>query len=447
MKYKYLSSKNIYTIPVGDFFSNPINDCFLVYSPLANLFFLALPQEVEQFENLVKENQSNEILEALGNYTPLKNRNPYGEGYESSATFYLLLNEKCNFHCKYCYSAEGRSKAELSIDNICVALDYFLSKERKAPMHRTVMFMGGGEPTLSWKLVEQATMYAEDIAKKNGIELKMELSTNGSIMTYQMLDFYRNHNFELQFSFDVLPDVQNEQRGPFEVVSSNLKKLGENNIKCRIRSTITDLNVDRMAEMVQLCHKEYPSVTCLTCEHVVDPEFFTTADVVQSFYDRYFNSFLKAQSLADMYNINLFSTLSGTIRALRERFCYNLYCMTPYNTFTTCPNISSPNETGYDEAIFGHINQEAALFDDNAYKRLTQGSIHTYEKCKYCWAKWNCGGGCPNQRRIYRSEIFDEICIYLKKMLRYKLITELSEKYKENTGKDFYSEITNILKK
>lgn len=447
MKYPFLEKRNISVIPVGDYFSNTIESCLLVYSPLGNIFFLALQEQVEKLESLAANNESDKVLETLSNHTSLADRNPYGVGYDSTSTFYLLLNEKCNFHCKYCYSAEGRSNEELSKEQVFTALKYFLSKKRNAPDSRTIMFMGGGEPTLSWDLVEKATIFAEEQAANNNITLKKQLSTNGSILTPRMVEFYKEHKFELQFSFDVIPKVQNEQRGQFDKVSTNLKLLGENGIKCRIRSTVTHLNVDKMTEMVELCHREYPNVKHLTCEHVVDPNYFSATEIVTKFYDKYYISFIDAQSLADKYNIELFSTSSGTIRALRDRFCFNLYCITPYGTLTTCPNISSPKEKGYEDAIFGEINDQGITFSDKAYERLTSGSISTYSECKDCWAKWNCGGGCPNQRRVYEPQIFNEICVFMRRMLRHNLINELAKKHQKATGKNFFEDIANALKK
>ena len=396
-------------------------------------------------EEMAGQNKLNALLNKLEQHITLKDRNLYFDGYDSTSTFYILLNEKCNFHCKYCYSAEGRSKAELTLEEIIISLDFFLSKDRKAPQRRKIMFIGGGEPTLSWPLVKQATEYAEEIAAKNGIELKKELTSNGSILTSEMLNFYKKHNFELQISFEVISDIQNNQRGQFSKVSENIKLLGENNINCRIRSTITELNVSHLEEMVELCHNEYPNVNLLICEPVVDPDYFNTRDIAKNFYKEYFGSFTKAVLMAKKYGINIFSSSYGAINTLREKFCGSLYCITPYATFTTCAFTSSPNESGYKDAVFGEIQEGKITFDNKAYERLTSANINLFPKCVDCWAKWNCGSGCPNQRRVYKSEIFDEICVFTRGLLRHSLLTELGEKYQKSTGKDFVAEITSKI--
>jgi radical SAM protein with 4Fe4S-binding SPASM domain len=112
---------------------------------------------------------------------------------------------------------------------------------------------------------------------------------------------------------------------------------------------------------------------------------------------------------------------------------------------TTCPDVSSPKEPDYKDAVFASLNDGKIEFDNAAFKKLTYGSIHTIEKCRECYAKWNCGSGCPSSRRVYNSEIFDAICDYYRKMLCFSLMDELADKYQKSTGKDMYKEIGSKL--
>ena len=272
MKFQRLNRNEIYPIPVGDYFGKRKETCYLVYAPLKNQFFLATPVQVEKLEELLAANTTNEMLRQM---IAIDSWDSPEVSVESFCTLHLLLNEKCNFHCKYCYSAEGRSSAELTMEQIELMLDYFLSGDRRAVKNRTVMFMGGGEPMLSWPLVQTATLYAEQVAKEQGITLHLSLTTNGSIMDEQMLDFLKEHQFTVQISFEVLPDVQRKQRGNYEHVANNIDRLTSLGINNYVRSTITENNVDRIPEMVDYCHEHFPLVKKLSCQQVVDPAYFT----------------------------------------------------------------------------------------------------------------------------------------------------------------------------
>lgn len=443
--YDYLNSHNIYAIPVGSYFNRNEEACFLVYAPLANVFFLSFPEEVYKLEEAIQTGDSSTLLEKLLSQNAFKD-NSNEVSSETFCTLHLLLNEKCNFHCKYCYSAEGRSATELTMETIRPTLDYFLSSERKAVKERTVMFMGGGEPVLSWSLLEQSTEYAENVAKEQKINLHLSLTTNGSVMTDGMIDYLKRHNFTVQISFEILPEIQNSQRGSYDAVARNLQRLTEAEVNNYVRSTITETNVDKIPEMIEHCHKCFPKVKKMSCQQVVDPTYFTSKAVVDDFFNRYFLSYKKGVQRADGYGITLRSSSSHLLNySKRERFCYNLLCLTPSGTLTLCPDVSSPNEKDYQSSLIGKIVNGEIKISNEAFTRLSHGSIYTIEKCKACYAKWNCGSGCPSSRRVYSSEIFDAICNYYRKTLCDSLMEELARKYERATRKNFFQDIASKL--
>lgn len=444
MKQVSLNTYNIYSIPVGRYFGVEDAKCQLVYAPLANLFFLSDPSEVRRLESLANiGNFEDDTLQKL--MAKSVSKDMVAEvSEETFCTLHLLLNERCNFKCKYCYSASGRSSAELSMDKIAPMLDYFLSDERKAVKDRTIMFMGGGEPALSWGILKESTRYAEKVAAANGITPHFAITTNGSILNDEMIEFFKKHDFTVQLSFEVLPDVQNEQRGSYDIVATNVKWLTEACVKNYVRSTITEKNVNRIPEMVRYCHEHFPLVKKLSCQQVVDPGYFTTTEIVKDFFGRYFRSFKEGEKLAEELGITLRSSSSHLVNySKRERFCYNLVCLTPYGTLTVCPDVSSPIEPDYDAAVFGTAGYgQKVEIDTGKLSRITAGSIHTIEKCRDCYARWNCGSGCPSSRRVYTPEIFDAICDHYRLMLTDSLVDALALRHNEATGRNLFADIS-----
>jgi radical SAM protein with 4Fe4S-binding SPASM domain len=441
-----LNKNNIYAIAVGDRFKQNKDACYLLYAPLANKFQLVLPEQVsalsQQLENGI---DVNDVFKPFLEVPELKSASS-DISTESFCTLHLLLNEKCNFHCHYCYSAKGRSKAELTMEVIQTMLDYFLSEERKAVNDRTIMFMGGGEPVMSYKLLEEATYYAEQITDGTSVKPHFSLTTNGSLLSDSIIEFLKEHNFTVQVSFEILPDVQKSQRGSYDAVASNILKLGKSQVTHYVRSTITEMNVNRICEMVEYAHSMFPDLNKLSCQQVVDPEYFTTVDVVNKFFNDYFDSFNSARKLADRYGITLRSSSSHLINySKRDRFCYNLLCLTPYNTLTLCPDVSSPNEPDYNNSLVGQVADHSVNFNQEAFAKLSSSTIHSISKCRDCYARWNCGSGCPSSRRVYRPEIFDSICDYYRRMLTESLLEALTIKYQQSTHRNLYDDITEKL--
>lgn len=448
-KFPILKSKDVFCLPVGDYFDAKSDACMLVYSPKANTFFLATPKEVNHIELMLKIGETNKVIDDLLRQSSCEEQILSEIEYSKATTLFLLLNERCNFHCQYCYSAGGRSNQELSMAEIQPLVDFLLSSHREDKQTCTIMFVGGGEPTLSWSVVEATTAYVETRAKEFGIRVNFRLSTNGAILNEKMIEFYKKHKFSLQLSFEVLPDVQNFQRGQWSVVDAHLKKLIEEKIPCNVRSTVTKENVDRISETVEFLHDNYYGIQTLSCEPVVDAEYFTTVERVDEYFIKYIKSFSKAYELARKYNIQLQSSIGDSVWKIRERFCGNLICLTPYGTLTTCPNISAPQEADYEASVFAKVDvtKGEVLFDDAAYKRLKHNTIHNIPECQECWARWNCGSGCPNQRRVYSKDIFLTICKYTKIMLIESLLRELFFKYQKKTGRDLRPVIISKLRK
>jgi radical SAM protein with 4Fe4S-binding SPASM domain len=164
------------------------------------------------------------------------------------------------------------------------------------------------------------------------------------------------------------------------------------------------------------------------------------------FFERYFVSYKAAEKRAEELGITLRSSSSHLLNySKRERFCYNLLCLTPYGTLTMCPDVSSPNEKDYKDSLIGELSEGNVAFDEKAFARLSHGSIHTIDKCKVCYARWNCGSGCPSSRRVYDPEIFDAICGHYRKMLCHSLVMELAQKHHKATGRDLFEDIKSKL--
>lgn len=439
-----LQNNNIYAIPTGQYFGGNPEACYLIYAPLANLFFLSTKEEVVKLESQMRTGQHSDTLDRLLEHA--YNPETQSPSTDTFCTLHILLNEKCNFSCSYCYSAKGRSKAEATENSVKRTLDFFLSAERNAPQKRTVMFMGGGEPTLSWNKLVESTLYAEEVAEEQGVKVGFQLTTNGSVLNDEMINFFKQHDFVLQISFEMLPDVQDAQRGHFDLVADNLRRLTEEGVNLYVRSTITEMNVERIAEAVQYCHRHFPLVRKYSCQQVVDGAYFDSPAKVKDFFDRYYHSFNEAKKLAESYGLDLRSSSSHLLNyTKRERFCFNLMVLTPFETITLCPDISSPKEEGYRESIIGTVGEDGVVFNQEAFAREGGNTIHKFEKCRSCFARWNCGSGCPSSRKVYSEIVFDAICDHYRRMLVDSLMDDLAGKYNKNTGGDFYHDIKQKL--
>lgn len=421
---------NVYTIPCGDYFDlNDAKACYLVFSPLRNKFTLVDSQTAKR----VREGKC--LVDFIPSSWPVASPpspEPFG--------MMFLLNERCNFSCSYCYSAESRSGVEMSEDMLLKGIEALHeSAARNGRNKATVTFIGGGEPMLSWNLIQRAVLMSEGLGKTSGAVMRYVLVTNGSLFDEEKIKFCQDNQFEVQVSFEVLQEVQNAQRGHYEIVSENIKRLCEAGVSVAIRSTITFANVDRIHEMCAECLKSYPLVGRLACEPVADAGLFKNRAVMRDFADRYYMSFKAAREMCNGRRLEISSSLSRTWRGFRMRFCGPLFALTPDGTLTGCSHFSSAGSSGYNHFVFGGIDGSGIYVHRDKFNQLFDKAMA--ETCHDCWARWNCGGGCPNHRYIYSEEVFAEICSFRKRLLKFELLNELARQYENKTKRSFRSDM------
>lgn len=434
----------VYFIPAGDYFGESSEKCYLVYSPLVNKSFLVLPEEKDRLSALLEKNETDDavIRQILPDQARIDQFHTAVKPEMTSIEF--LLNERCNFSCSYCYSAGSRSSAEIDMPRIRTALQFIHSCAGKLSKENvTVTFIGGGEPLLSWNLIEDTVAYSEDMKRQDGISTKFVLVTNGSLFTEEQIVYCREKDFDIQFSFEILERIQNLQRQSFEEVSGNLKKALKARCNVFIRSTITEDNVDLLPEMAETCLKEYPEVRLIGCEPVTDAWMEHDLERVRRFYERYFESYRKACRLLDGSGLTISSSASRAINHLRHRFCGPMFCLQTTGAILACSHFSSPDNPGFREFRYGQVEDGNVCISESDLRRIYGDALP--EECDRCWARWNCGGGCGNQRYMYSREVFDIICEERRKILLFEVLRSLEKQYAQSTGKDFVASIRALI--
>ncbi len=150
---------------------------------------------------------------------------------------HIILNvtEQCNMRCKYCvysgtyYYERTHSERNMSFNIARKALDFFFAhnKDSKEP----VVTFYGGEPFLNFKLIKDCVNYVKKIAGHRNVTFT--ITTNGTLLTNQIIDFLSENKIELAVSLDGSRDIHNRYRvfpdnkGTYDIIISNLRKLKE----------------------------------------------------------------------------------------------------------------------------------------------------------------------------------------------------------------------------
>ncbi len=169
--------------------------------------------------------------------------------------FVLETTQQCNFRCRYCPNTletvyRHHTGRQMSLEVAEASIDFYkemylkfyrrLPDDKKALLlehfHPSVGFYGG-EPSLNWQLVEQATDYFMNLDwDKDGIprdKLQTSVNTNLYNLTDEMMSYIKRYRPLLFVSLDGPREEHDRNRvtadgkGTFDRVYANLMRLKE----------------------------------------------------------------------------------------------------------------------------------------------------------------------------------------------------------------------------
>lgn len=431
-----LDTGNVFFIPVGDCFAFPERALYIVYAPLADIAFVASEKQCLEIARQVNAGDgsgaSEELVKKLGQggEVPVWNIPPpeYFEEIE------ILPNFDCNFRCAYCYAADSRGSKRLSMPRMLGAVDYFFAPGHPAKKIR-LSFVGGGEPLLAWSEILKTIEYAESKSSANNRQVSFCFITNGSILSDEMLRVFKSHRVYVRVSFDILPDIQNKQRGCHARVADNINTLVDNGVPVALRAIITPESAARMSEMVTFVKNYFPKVGKVDFEPVSMQ--FDSVAAAREFYREYTCHFFAAMKTAEAAGINLDSIARRMSATVKSRYCPGDFCITPEGKITICHRIASANDKNYDSFVYGEISEDGAIHMDHAkyYAIQNNKKIGRYSACGSCYAKYNCGGGCLVQRTNSAPWLFEVFCDFTRRFLREYILYVMDRQLREVCGK------------
>ena len=143
----------------------------------------------------------------------------------------LFLAQECNMRCVYCYGNAGEYAGGGLMDEATAfrAVDWLLENSGSAKRVNIGFF--GGEPLLNFPLMRKIVPHARQKASEAGKEMRFGMTTNGSLLTDEVIAFIRDEKINLLVSFDGPPEIQNRQRpfkdgsGSYDRIAANMGKL------------------------------------------------------------------------------------------------------------------------------------------------------------------------------------------------------------------------------
>ena len=338
----------------------------------------------------------------------------------------LAVAQKCNMGCTYCYAQGGAFGAPPQNMPLKTALDAVELLFREArPGDKVSLSFLGGEPLLNRSVIRAATEHAATLAALRKSVLTLSITSNGSLLRSEDLDFFESHGFAVTFSLDGVGDVHNRQR-PFKNGRGSYESVLE-----RIRPALSQQRLMQVSARVTVTPENLDLVPTLE------------AFVEMGFHSVGFSPLLNAPNGGELGREHLAIMLEQMI-ACGQRFERAVATGRRYpfsNMVTALKEIHRGTHHAYpcgagigyfgvdadgalyachrfvndDDHIFGSV--ENGVDRERQHAWMEQRHVNHQEPCRDCWARYLCGGGCHHEV-IKRGR---HACDYIRGWLHYCL--------------------------
>jgi uncharacterized protein len=328
----------------------------------------------------------------------------------------LVLNvvQACNMRCGYCFAGDGSygNKGKMSFDTAKKAIDWYASQHTHSLME--VNFFGG-EPLANFPLICRSVEYARTTARNHGKELAFSITTNATFVTHDMAGFLAENKFRVAVSIDGPTEIHDRNRpmasgrGSLDRVLSGIRLLREAGNAPIARCTVHgETNMEEVHRFLAAIGFEQVHVAKATMPGGQEDDAALTAVLSNAMMEG------KAVSKALQERRNVVNTVSK----LSELIVHN------QKQTRACGVGDKIAAIGIDGGIYAchrFTNEEKWKIGDieeGKYgSRFVDQPVNNISKCRSCWAKYLCGGGCRHDNYSATGDPFmppDEFCTEMK---------------------------------
>jgi uncharacterized protein len=417
------------------FFVLPVNEAFLVYSPLSGIASLlnapALKALCRRMAAIAPDPAPPAGLDELADSLIRAPAPPSLEGPLDPLFLGLLPTRRCNCDCAYC-DFEAGEEAEMSSAMAEAALTWYAGFLKDAGHGHMEVHFFGGEPLIRRGVIETAVHRSRLLADRHGLSLHLEVSTNG-IFNKEYARFVGDYFHAVVLSLDGFRDIHDRHRpvgagrGSFSSARRTASLLAQTPTELCLRCCVSNLNIQRLAEIAAwFCEEFQPSV--INFEPLTDNAKSRAAGLSPPDPYAFAGQFAKARAVAARYGIRaVYAAAEG--EPSQTSFCpvgKDALIVSPDGRVSSCylPR-KAWVERGLDMDV-GRLSGHDLRVDPDAIARL-RGLVRDKPRCERCFCQWVCSGGCHVHHSYPGSSLaYEPFCIQTRLLSACRLLEDMN---------------------
>ena len=343
----------------------------------------------------------------------------------------LNIIHACNLRCKYCFADEGEyngHKGKMSLETAKKAIDYVV--KRSGPRKNIEIDLFGGEPTMMMDTIKEIIAYARENEAKWNKRIRFTMTTNATLLTDEMMDYMDKELENIILSIDGRKEVNDKVRirfdgkGSYDQILPNIKKMVAKRDKTKahtVRGTFTRENLDFYEDVKMMVDEGFREISI---EPVVledgHPVALRKEDLPKIFesYDKLYDELVQKKAEGKEFNFYHFKVdlNGGPCVYKRISGCgagFEYVAITPQGEVYPCHQF-----VGKEEYKLGSIYDDS--YNADLGMSFKKAHIYNKPKCRNCWARFYCSGGCQANNIAFNNDInnpYDIGCQMQKKRI------------------------------
>ena len=352
----------------------------------------------------------------------------------------LHIAHDCNLGCKYCFAEEGEYKGRRALMSFEVgkkALDFLIANSGTRTNLEVDFF--GGEPLMNFDVVKQLVAYGREQEKKHNKKFRFTLTTNGVLLDDDIIEFANKEMSNVVLSLDGRKEVHDRMRptrngkGSYDLIVPKFQKVAEsrNQTNYYVRGTFTHHNTDFSEDILHMADLGFQQISM---EPVVAPPeeayALTEEDVpkVCQEYDKLAQTMLERKKEGKSFNFFHFmiDLSGGPCVAKRLAGCGSgteYLAVTPWGDFYPCHQF-----VGNEDFLLGNVDE--GITNTEVQNQFKLCNVYAKEKCKDCFARFYCSGGCAANAYNFSGDIngaYEIGCELQKKRIECAIMLKVEE--------------------
>ena len=329
----------------------------------------------------------------------------------------LHIAHDCNLACRYCFAEEGEyhgRRAFMSYEVGQKALDFLIANSGNRRNLEVDFF--GGEPLMNWDVVKRLVEYGRSKEEEYNKKFRFTLTTNGVLLDDQIMDFCNKEMSNVVLSLDGRKEVNDFMRpfrngkGSYDLIVPKFQKFAESRQgkDYYVRGTFTRENMDFSKDVLHFADLGFQSMSIEPVVSLPDEPFAIREEdlpKIMEEYDKLAVEYIKRKKEGRGFTFFHFmlDLNQGPCVAKRLSGCGSgteYLAVTPWGDFYPCHQF-----VGEEKFLLGNV--DAGITNIEIRDEFKLCNVYAKDKCKDCFARFYCSGGCAANSYKFHGSIVD----------------------------------------